>query len=171
MYNISQLNDLLVPELLDIAEQFNIPNSKKMNKQDLVESILEKQSLMADEKKNSDGEKPKRKRIIKGATDNEPATPSKEDAQKKELAAHKAKKSEPEKKPVKRPKLESMEEDDEEELQPLTAEDSSIPAAIAQMLQEEDIQQPEVNMDEPERPGKEIVHSGVKFDLAPGTRR
>ena len=155
MYNISQLNDLLVPELLDIAEQFNIPNSKKMNKQDLVESILEKQSLMADEKKNSDGEKPKRKRIIKGATDNEPATPSKEDAQKKELAAHKAKKIEPEKKPGKRPKLESMEEDDEEELQPLTAEDSSIPAAIAQMLQEEDIQQPEVNMDEPEKPGKE----------------
>ncbi|MEP7163133.1 MAG: transcription termination factor Rho [Ferruginibacter sp.] len=155
MYNISQLNDLLVPELLDIAEQFSIPNSKKMNKQDLVDNILEKQSLMTEEKKNSDGEKPKRKRIIKGAENAPAAAPVKEDAQKKEIATHKPKKTEPEKKPVKRPKPESIEDDEEEELQPLTAEDSSIPPAIAQMLQEEDIQQPEVNMEEPERPGKE----------------
>jgi len=155
MYNISQLNDLLVPELLDIAEELGIPNSKKMNKQDLVDTILEKQSRMTDSTKNADGEKPKRKRIIKGAVDNEPAAPAKEEAHKKEMVSHKPKKIEPEKKPVKRPKHESVEEDDEEELQPLTAEDSSIPPAIAQMLQEEDIQQPEVNMEEPERPAKE----------------
>ena len=153
MYNISQLNDLLVPELLDIAEQLSIPNSKKMNKQDLVESILEKQSLMTDKKKNPDGEKPKRKRIIKGADDSESATTPKEDSQKKEPGAHGPKKTELEKKPGKKPLPDSM--DDDEELQPLTAEDSSIPAAIAQMLQEEDIQQPEVNMEEPERAGKE----------------
>ena len=29
MYDISQLNDLLVPELHDIADQLNISNSKK----------------------------------------------------------------------------------------------------------------------------------------------
>lgn len=75
MYNISQLNDLLVPELLDIAEQFSIPNSKKMNKQDLIENILNKQSIMAEEKKNPEGEKPKRKRIIKGSAD-EPVVPA-----------------------------------------------------------------------------------------------
>jgi transcription termination factor Rho len=164
MYNISQLNDLLVPELLDIAEQFSIPNSKKMNKQDLVDTILEKQSHMTDATKNSDGEKPKRKRIIKGAPDSEPVA-AKED--KKEMATSKAKKTEPEKKTVKRPKLEEIEEDDEEELQPLTAEDSSIPPAIAQMLQEEDIQQPEVNMEEPERPSKEARPFQQRRDQQP----
>ena len=29
MYDILQLNDMLVPELLDIAEQLKIPNAKK----------------------------------------------------------------------------------------------------------------------------------------------
>ena len=155
MYNISQLNDLLVPELLDIAEQFSIPNSKKMNKQDLIENILNKQSIMAEEKKHPEGEKPKRKRIIKGAADNEPTMPAKEEVHKKDMGVHKPKKAEPEKKPVKKPIIESIEEEEEEELQPLTNENSSVPPAIAQMLQEEDIQQPEVNMEEPERQGRE----------------
>ena len=35
MYDILQLNDMLVPELLDIAEQLKIPNSKKLDKQEL----------------------------------------------------------------------------------------------------------------------------------------
>jgi transcription termination factor Rho len=32
MYDILQLNDRLVPELLDIAEQLKIPGSKKLDK-------------------------------------------------------------------------------------------------------------------------------------------
>ena len=155
MYNISQLNELLVPELLDIAEQYSIPNSKKMNKQDLVDTIMEKQSHMAEEKKTADGEKPKRKRILKDSG-TAAVEPLKEEHAKKE-AAPKHKKAEVEKKlPVKKIKPELEEE--EEELQPLTDEDSSIPPAIAQMLQQEDIQQPEVMMDEPEKPGKEARH-------------
>jgi len=66
MYDISQLNELLVPELLDIAEQFDISSAKKLTKQDLINKILENQSIMSTDKKN-DGEKPKRKRIIKTA--------------------------------------------------------------------------------------------------------
>ena len=93
MYNISQLNDLLVPELLDIAEHYKIPNSKKLNKQDLINSILEKQSIMAVEKKNADGEKPKRKRIIKGAVSNEPIIPAKEEEHKKDAGINKQKKT------------------------------------------------------------------------------
>ncbi len=46
MYDISQLNELLVPELLDIADELNIPNSKKLNKQDLIKTILDKQANM-----------------------------------------------------------------------------------------------------------------------------
>jgi transcription termination factor Rho len=72
MYDILQLNDMLVPELLDIAEQLKIPNSKKLDKQELVYKILDKQALTPSEK--SDGEdgddKPKRKRIVKTTTAN-----------------------------------------------------------------------------------------------------
>ena len=144
MYTISQLNDLLVPELLDIAEQLGIPGSKKTHKQDLIDTIIEKQSQMAEEKKTADGEKPKRKRIPKG--DAGTAEP-----EKKEPA--KAKKAEPEKKPVRKVKQEIEEE--EEELLPITDENSSVPPAIAQMLQQEDIQQPEVIIEEPEKISKD----------------
>src|SRR5688500_20325913 len=70
MYDILQLNDMLVPELLDIAEQLKIPNAKKLSKQDLVYKILDGQDVKASEKKvGSDGvEKHKRKRIIKTST-------------------------------------------------------------------------------------------------------
>ena len=45
MYDILQLNDMLVPELLDIAEQLNIPDAKKTEKQDLIYKILDRQAL------------------------------------------------------------------------------------------------------------------------------
>ena len=44
MYDILQLNDMLVPELLDIAEQQNISNAKKLEKQELIYQILDKQT-------------------------------------------------------------------------------------------------------------------------------
>ena len=70
MYDILQLNDLLVPELLDIAEQLEISNAKKLNKQDLIYKILDKQAIMTAAQKPED-EKPKqRKRIVKATTAN-----------------------------------------------------------------------------------------------------
>ena len=54
MYDILQLNDMLVPELLDIAEQLKIPNAKKLSKQDLVYKILDGQAIKASEKKAGD---------------------------------------------------------------------------------------------------------------------
>src|SRR5262245_41147759 len=70
MYDILQLNDMLVPELLDIAEQLKIPSAKKLDKQELVYKILDKQDLVSSEGKGDSNDKPKRKRIIKTATDN-----------------------------------------------------------------------------------------------------
>jgi transcription termination factor Rho len=69
MYDILQLNDMLVPELLDIAEQLKIPNSKKLDKQALVYKILDSQAI-ADSKgaASSPDDKGKRKRIIKAST-------------------------------------------------------------------------------------------------------
>ena len=69
MYDILQLNDMLVPELLDIAEQLKVPNAKKLGKQDLVYKILDSQAVKASEKKGHEPEdKTKRKRIIKTTT-------------------------------------------------------------------------------------------------------
>ncbi|MFZ9694557.1 MAG: transcription termination factor Rho [Chitinophagaceae bacterium] len=67
MYDILQLNDMLVPELLDIAEQLRIPQAKKLSKKDLIYKILDSQAIAG-----SKGARPtsddKRKRIIKTST-------------------------------------------------------------------------------------------------------
>ncbi|HTF29201.1 MAG TPA: transcription termination factor Rho [Flavitalea sp.] len=71
MYDILQLNDMLVPELLDIAEQLKITNSKKLDKQELIYKILDKQAVNASSEKPAAGEeKGKRKRIVKTTTSN-----------------------------------------------------------------------------------------------------
>ncbi|MBD0331296.1 MAG: transcription termination factor Rho [Chitinophagaceae bacterium] len=71
MYDILQLNEMLVPELLDIAEQLKIENPKKLDKQDLIYKILDKQAVAEGSKKNASAdEKPRRKRIIKTSTAN-----------------------------------------------------------------------------------------------------
>jgi transcription termination factor Rho len=44
-YDILQLNDMLVPELKDIAAKLNIADHKKLSKQDLVYKILDIQAL------------------------------------------------------------------------------------------------------------------------------
>lgn len=67
MYDILQLNDMLVPELLDIAEQLKIPNAKKLSKQDLVYKILDSQAI-AGSKGAKPAEDGKRKRIVKTTT-------------------------------------------------------------------------------------------------------
>jgi transcription termination factor Rho len=67
MYDILQLNDMIVPELLDIAEQLKIPNAKKLSKQDLVYKILDSQAI-AGAKNSPPEDKNKRKRIIKTST-------------------------------------------------------------------------------------------------------
>jgi len=69
MYDILQLNDMLVPELLDIAEQLKIPNAKKLDKQALIYQILDKQAVTASAAKGGD-DKGKRKRIVKTSTAN-----------------------------------------------------------------------------------------------------
>jgi transcription termination factor Rho len=67
MYDILQLNDMLVPELIDIAEQLKIPNAKKLSKQDLVYKILDGQAIAGSKGAvaNNDG---RRKRIVKTNT-------------------------------------------------------------------------------------------------------
>ena len=148
MYDILQLNDMLVPELLDIAEQQSISNAKNLEKQELIYKILDKQSVMNNpEKKDPEVEKPKRKRVVKSAV--EAATPKPsviEDA----TEEAKVKKPEEKKKPVKKHK------DDEPEIagehkhkeNPTLSDPKSIAPGLVDLLNDEDddeIQEPPSN--------------------------
>jgi transcription termination factor Rho len=72
MYDILQLNDMLVPELLDIAEQLKITGAKKLEKQALIYKILDKQAVLNSSAKTVPGEEKsnKKKRIVKTTTSN-----------------------------------------------------------------------------------------------------
>ena len=158
MYDILQLNDMLVPELQDIAEQLAIPNFKKIDKQDLIYKILDNQSIMNSETKNGEEEKPKRKRTNKAAvattsSNSEQIQDAPEKPKAEPRAEHKPDKKHDHLADRKRnaKKVEPEEEEDEEELQPITSEQSTIPAAIASLLQEEDEiqqQQPELQQND-----------------------
>lgn len=45
MYDILQLNDMLVPELRDLAEKLNMKSYKRLSKQDLIYKILDHQAI------------------------------------------------------------------------------------------------------------------------------
>ena len=148
MYDILQLNDMLVPELQDIAEQLSIPNNKKLDKEGLVYKILDKQAIMNAATTIEGDEKPKRKRVVK--TNTAASTEEAEATHEKTRPDYKAvKKAEPapdKKKHIKKP-------EPEEDLQPITNEESTIPPAIASLLQEEDDndiqqQQPELQQND-----------------------
>jgi transcription termination factor Rho len=62
MYDILQLNDMLLPELLDIAEQLNITGAKKLDKQGLIYKILDSQAVQASETKDDPKKKNARSR-------------------------------------------------------------------------------------------------------------
>jgi len=49
MYEISQLSDMLVPELREIADGLNVKGYRKLNKSDLIQSILDHQTPVAAE--------------------------------------------------------------------------------------------------------------------------
>ncbi len=70
MYDILQLNDMLVPELLDIAEQLAIANPKKLDKQELIYKILDKQAVENSVATKGTEEKGKRKKVVKTTTAN-----------------------------------------------------------------------------------------------------
>src|SRR5215218_934472 len=72
MYDILQLNDMLLPELLDVADSLHIDNAKKLEKQELIYKILDKQAVSGNgtPAKTVEGEKPRRRRILKATTAN-----------------------------------------------------------------------------------------------------
>ncbi|MGZ8549115.1 MAG: transcription termination factor Rho, partial [Chitinophagaceae bacterium] len=123
-------NDMLVPELLDIAEQLNIPNVKKLDKQGLVYKILDNQAVTGSKGAASNDDKGKRKRIVKATTANSteeaiiednsaPSTTSEKKILKKAGASQLARKDQktPVKKGRKKPEEDEMDEPVEEQQQ------------------------------------------------------
>jgi transcription termination factor Rho len=60
-YDILQLNDMLVPELIDVAENMKISNARSLDKQTLIYKILDNQAMNAGAE-SADGEKKRRGR-------------------------------------------------------------------------------------------------------------
>ncbi len=154
MYDILQLNDMLVPELLDIAEQQDISNAKKLEKQELIYKILDKQTSMSSEKKEPEVEKTKRRRIQKPAVDDssEDNTP----VEAKEVKAKKAddKKEEKKKAPKKHKEEESEKEEKSLEAK-MAADPKSIAPALVDLLNDEDDEIDEIDEDEQEEESQE----------------
>ncbi len=69
MYDIIQLNEMLVTDLREIARKLNVPKYDRMLKQDLIYKILDQQALnpspedLAREKQEAENKRDKRKRI------------------------------------------------------------------------------------------------------------
>ena len=58
MYDILQLNEMLVPELKEIAEQLELKGYKKLSKQDLIYKILDHQAVVGGNGDSKEEEKP-----------------------------------------------------------------------------------------------------------------
>ena len=106
MYDILQLNDMLVPELLDIAEQLNITGAKKLDKQGLIYKILDGQAVQASETKEDPKKKTARPRkpiTVKTANGTEEAEVMQE-APETPAAVEKA---QPKRGPVRKPRVDN----------------------------------------------------------------
>jgi transcription termination factor Rho len=168
MYDILQLNDMLVPELLDIAEQLKITGVKKLEKQDLIYKILDKQAIL------NSGTKPeakdgviKKKRIVKTTTSNstEEAIVENEDASPEALEQAEAPKLE--KKVAKRGRPPAVPVVEEKEAEPAVSKEVKQPikkikpipvkAVMAQVEQQEAVTAENQNGEEPQSPENVIA--------------
>jgi len=165
MYDILQLTDMLVPELLDIAEKLKITGVKKLDKQALIYKILDKQAVVNSAPK-ADGkeEKPaKKKRIVKTTTANSTEEAIVENDQVEEVVPEPVVLAKPEKKLIKKGKV----------TPPVNNEDAQ-PQNVDQVVasdNNEDTQAPENNLSLDEAPAKQLYIKkepvfNVEFDGA-----
>ena len=160
MYDILQLNDMLVPELMDIAEKLKITGTKKLDKQGLIYKILDKQALLNSKVKEAskDEKGVKKKRIVKTTTANstEEAIVENDDATEPTVAEAPVKKIEK--------KIAKKVKDEVAESEPVEAEENN----------NEEIQQPETGAGQEEGSVKQFFIKkepafNVEFDgVIPG---
>jgi transcription termination factor Rho len=164
MYDILQLNDMLVPELLDIAEQLKITGAKKLEKQALIYKILDKQAVLTSAVKgDAKDEKPaKKKRIVKTTTANSTEEAIVENEPTEEVKAAPVATPKPEKKIIKKSKTDE---------QPVAVENAQPAAQEPVDENREEAQAPENNLAQDEAPAKQLYIKkepvfNVEFDGA-----
>lgn len=154
MYDILQLNELPVPELLDIAEEQNIPDAKSLPKQELIYQILDKQLAMTPEKKETNpAEKTKRKRIVKPAAAKKPVSEKQDQGEIEFTATKPEEKIDDRKRAIKRPKVSEQdnERQKEKEYEPEhLADPKTIAPALLELLKETDEEDAEAMMENEE---------------------
>lgn len=147
-YDILQLNDMLVPELIDVANELNIKETKGLDKQKLIYKILDQQALKqgdaaaGGEEKKARGRKPKKEAApAKPEAATEETTTDGEDKKRRQRKPRKEDTPQPAAKPSEEP-MNSEEEHDEEE------EESGIIMPTAEGDEQEQKGQPEEDNEE-----------------------
>lgn len=137
-YDILQLNDMLVPELIDIANELNIKDTKSLDKQKLIYKILDQQAL----KEGTGDEAGKEKKAKTRKPRKEAAATEDADAEgdDKKRRARKPRKDEPVKETASAPVAAEVTVEEEEEEQ---EEESGIIMPKAEDEEQEQTAQPE----------------------------
>ena len=142
MYDILQLNDLLVPELREIAEQLGLKSYKKLTRKELIYKILDEQAL------STQGTKSGEENGSKESTENE-----NEPQTKKEEKPKKTRKPRSRKKKVEEEPKEEKSETSEEVQKEVKAEEPSEPV------------EPKEEKSHEEAPEKPVEESRPRFNV------
>lgn len=165
-YDILQLNDMLVPELVDIANSLKIKGVKSLGKQELIYKILDEQALTEGEKSaKKETAEPEKKRRTRKTTKKE-AEPKEEEAageeEKKANDGQPALKAEPTKKRrTRKPKKEETEDKEAAEASDESNDDDDASDIIMPTVEEEQDKAPVVEdapaeaKEEPKKPQRQ----------------
>ncbi len=113
-YDILQLNDMLVPELKDLAKQLGVKNLNKLNKQELIYKILDEQAVS--EKDNDPSDSPS----SKNSSQNDPEMSKNEEEKTKRRPRKKVSVNDTNTPPP--PMFEEQEEEEDDEEQEMDAQ-------------------------------------------------
>jgi len=120
MYDILQLNDMLVPELKELAEKINLKAYKKLSKQELIYKILDHQALNSSDSDtkvpDENAKASKRAKVTKERQPRKkPSKPEKKESPKKDEKESIEAKNQPKREAKQAPKREPRREQKEKE--------------------------------------------------------
>lgn len=147
-YDILQLNDMLLPELVDLANHMKIANARTLDKQTLIYKILDNQALNTGAE-NADGGEEKKRRARKPKEGDAPAKKVGHADKKRPVDAD-SKEGEDKKKKtaVKKAKVEEPEITADEETDEVETEDNEDSGIIMPSAESDEEQKPQVALEQ-----------------------
>lgn len=135
-YDINQLQEMIVPELNDIAEQLGVTNFKKLEKQELIYKIIDKQAAAGALEPDAKPKRARKPRIEKKTAEeaeeqNTPAPEATAANEDEPVQANKAKKEARPKKQAKKTKTETQAISEAADLEFDLPEETPAPATIS----------------------------------------